>query len=75
MNSYLLQERKKKVIFSSSSPLQVNDSVFSLKDNGILVVIIDACTGLVSGRKLFSGADVKRVDGYLKSGIPQRCVQ
>lgn len=48
--------------------------MFSFKDNGILVVVVDACTGTVSGNNLFSGADIKRVGGYLKSEIPQRYV-
>lgn len=56
------------------SPIQVNNTMFSFKDNGILVVVVDACTGTVSGNNLFSGADIKRVGGYLKSEIPQRYV-
>ncbi|NWY53351.1 TMEM2 hyaluronidase, partial [Chionis minor] len=54
--------------------ISVNDTMFSFEDNGILVVVVDACIGTVSGNKLFSGADIKRVDGYLKSGIPQRSI-
>ncbi|XP_010133200.1 PREDICTED: transmembrane protein 2 isoform X2 [Buceros rhinoceros silvestris] len=65
---------KKELSRGQQAFVSVNDSVFSLKDNGILVVVIDACTGIVSGRKFFSGVDIKRVDGYLKSGIPQRSV-
>lgn len=48
--------------------------MFSFKDNGILIVVVDACIGTVSGNKIFSGLDIKRVGGYLKSGIPQRYV-
>uniref|UniRef100_A0A8C3UQM9 hyaluronoglucosaminidase n=1 Tax=Catharus ustulatus TaxID=91951 RepID=A0A8C3UQM9_CATUS len=54
---------------------QVNDTMFSFKDNGILIVAVDACTGTVLGNKLFSGIDIRHVGGYLKSGIPQRYVQ
>ncbi|KAJ7422641.1 transmembrane protein 2 [Willisornis vidua] len=54
--------------------ISVNDTMFSFKDNGILVVIIDACTGTVLGNKLFSEVDIKLADGYLKSGIPQRSI-
>ncbi|XP_031464614.1 cell surface hyaluronidase [Phasianus colchicus] len=54
--------------------ISVNNTVFSFKDNGILIVVVDACTGTVSGNNLFSGADIKRVGGYLKSEIPQRSV-
>ncbi|XP_048788468.1 cell surface hyaluronidase isoform X2 [Lagopus muta] len=54
--------------------ISVNNTMFSFKDNGILVVVVDACTGTVSGNNLFSGADIKRVGGYLKSEIPQRSV-
>lgn len=49
--------------------------MFTFKDNGILIVVVDACTGTVLGNKLFSGVDIRRVDVYLKSGIPQRYVQ
>lgn len=48
--------------------------MFSFKDNGILIVVVDACIGTVSGKRLFSGVDLKHVDGYLTSGIPQRYV-
>ncbi|XP_031413153.1 cell surface hyaluronidase, partial [Meleagris gallopavo] len=54
--------------------ISVNNTMFSFKDNGIFVVVVDACTGTVSGNNLFSGADIKRVGGYLKSEIPQRSV-
>ncbi|XP_015704601.1 cell surface hyaluronidase isoform X2 [Coturnix japonica] len=54
--------------------ISVNNTMFSFKDDGILVVVVDACTGTVSGNNLFSGVDIKRVGGYLKSGIPQRSV-
>ena len=70
----LTLRKKEKVLFSFSPPIQVNDTMFSFKDNGILIVVVDACVGTVSGNKLFTGVDIKRVDGYLKSGIPQRYV-
>ncbi|XP_009993221.1 PREDICTED: transmembrane protein 2 isoform X2 [Chaetura pelagica] len=54
--------------------ISVNDTMFSLKDNGIIIVVVDACSGTVSGSKLFSGVDIKHVDEYLKSGIPQRSI-
>uniref|UniRef100_A0A8U7NCF4 hyaluronoglucosaminidase n=1 Tax=Corvus moneduloides TaxID=1196302 RepID=A0A8U7NCF4_CORMO len=54
--------------------IYVNDTMFSFKDNGILTIVVDACTGTVLGNKLFSGVDIRRVDGYLKSGIPQRSI-
>lgn len=56
-------------------PIEVNGTMFSFKGNGILIVVVDACTGTVLGNKLFSGVDIRHVDGYLKSGIPQRYVQ
>lgn len=62
------------MIFFFFPPIQVNNTMFSFKDNGILVVVVDACTGTVSGNNLFSGVDIKRVGGYLMSGIPQRYV-
>lgn len=73
MDSLTLR-KEEKFLFSFSPPIQVNDTMFSFKDNGILIVIVDACTGTVLGNKLFSGGDIKRVDDYLKSGIPQRYV-
>ncbi|XP_063277982.1 inactive cell surface hyaluronidase CEMIP2 isoform X2 [Prinia subflava] len=54
--------------------IYVNDTMFTFKDNGILVVVVDACTGTVLGNKLFSGVDIRHVGGYLKSGIPQRSI-
>lgn len=48
--------------------------MFSFKDDGILIVVVDACIGTVSGKKFFSAVDIKRVDEYLRSGIPQRYV-
>ncbi|XP_062455906.1 inactive cell surface hyaluronidase CEMIP2 [Rhea pennata] len=65
---------KKELSGGQQAFISVNDTVFSLKDNGILIVVVDACTGTVSGSKLFSEVDIKRVDGYLKSGIPQRSI-
>ncbi|KAL2294836.1 hypothetical protein Nmel_008589 [Mimus melanotis] len=54
--------------------IYVNDTMFSFKDNGILIVVADACTGTVLGNKLFSGADIRHVHEYLKSGIPERSI-
>uniref|UniRef100_A0A8C0UKB3 hyaluronoglucosaminidase n=1 Tax=Cyanistes caeruleus TaxID=156563 RepID=A0A8C0UKB3_CYACU len=54
--------------------IYVNETMFSFKGNGILIVVVDACTGTVLGNKLFSGVDIRHVDGYLKSGIPQRSI-
>lgn len=48
--------------------------MFSFKDDGILIVVVDACIGTVSGNKIFSAVDVKHVNEYLRSGIPQRYV-
>ncbi|XP_025919832.1 cell surface hyaluronidase isoform X2 [Apteryx rowi] len=65
---------KKELSGGQQAFISVNDTIFSLKDNGILIVVVDACIGTVSGNKLFSEVDIKRVDGYLKSGIPQRSI-
>ncbi|XP_050769117.1 cell surface hyaluronidase isoform X2 [Gymnogyps californianus] len=54
--------------------ISVNDTMLYFKDNGILIVVVDACIGTVLRHKLFSGVDIKHVDGYLKSGIPQRSI-
>ncbi|XP_010011533.1 PREDICTED: transmembrane protein 2 isoform X2 [Nestor notabilis] len=65
---------KKELSRGQQAFISVNDTMFSFKDNGILTVIVDACTGTVLGNKLFSGVDIKHVYDYLKSGIPQRSV-
>uniref|UniRef100_A0A8C0IIF4 hyaluronoglucosaminidase n=1 Tax=Bubo bubo TaxID=30461 RepID=A0A8C0IIF4_BUBBB len=65
---------KKELSRGQQAFISVNDTMFSFKDNGILIVVINACTGTVSESKLFSGVDIKSVDGYLKSGIPQRSI-
>uniref|UniRef100_A0A8C3UQN8 hyaluronoglucosaminidase n=1 Tax=Catharus ustulatus TaxID=91951 RepID=A0A8C3UQN8_CATUS len=75
--SYLLVQINSSVDESSRAQqafIYVNDTMFSFKDNGILIVAVDACTGTVLGNKLFSGIDIRHVGGYLKSGIPQRYV-
>ncbi|NXC90646.1 TMEM2 hyaluronidase, partial [Cercotrichas coryphoeus] len=59
---------------SQQAFIYVNDTMFSFKNNGILIVVVDACTGTVLGNKLFPGVDIRHVDGYLKSEIPQRSV-
>ncbi|XP_010074308.1 PREDICTED: transmembrane protein 2 isoform X2 [Pterocles gutturalis] len=65
---------KKELSRGQQAFISVNDTMFSFKDNGILIIVVDACMGTVSGNKLFSGVDIKLVDGYLKSGIPQRSI-
>ncbi|XP_009957370.1 PREDICTED: transmembrane protein 2 isoform X2 [Leptosomus discolor] len=65
---------KKEISRGQQAFISVNDTMFSFKENGVLIVVVDACIGTVSGNKLFSGADIKHVDGYLKSGIPQRSI-
>ncbi|XP_032940580.1 cell surface hyaluronidase isoform X2 [Catharus ustulatus] len=75
--SYLLVQINSSVDESSRAQqafIYVNDTMFSFKDNGILIVAVDACTGTVLGNKLFSGIDIRHVGGYLKSGIPQRSI-
>ncbi|XP_010176264.1 cell surface hyaluronidase isoform X2 [Antrostomus carolinensis] len=65
---------KKELSRGQQAFIFVNDTMYSFKDNGILIVVVDACIGTVSGNKLFSGVDIKHVNGYLKSGIPQRSI-
>ncbi|XP_010115050.1 PREDICTED: transmembrane protein 2 isoform X2 [Chlamydotis macqueenii] len=65
---------KKELSRGQQAFISVNDTMFSFKDNGILIVVVDACIGTVLENKLFLGVDIKRVDGYLKSGIPQRSI-
>ncbi|NXU56047.1 TMEM2 hyaluronidase, partial [Turnix velox] len=65
---------KKELSRDQQAFISVNDTMFSFKDNGILIVLVDACSGRVMGNKLFSGVDIKHVYGYLKSGIAQRSI-
>ncbi|XP_068782022.1 inactive cell surface hyaluronidase CEMIP2 isoform X1 [Struthio camelus] len=65
---------KKELSRGQQAFISVNGTMFSLKDNGILIVVVDACIGTVSENKLFSEVDIKHVDGYLKTGIPQRSI-
>ncbi|NXE25720.1 TMEM2 hyaluronidase, partial [Ardeotis kori] len=65
---------KKELSRGQQAFISVNDTMFSFKDNGILIVVVDACIGTVLENKLFLGVDIKHVDGYLKSGIPQRSI-
>ncbi|XP_074877318.1 cell surface hyaluronidase CEMIP2 isoform X3 [Buteo buteo] len=65
---------KKELSRGQQAFISVNGTMFSFKDNGILIVVVDACIGTVSGKRLFSGVDIKHLDGYLTSGIPQRSV-
>uniref|UniRef100_A0A8C0B2B2 hyaluronoglucosaminidase n=1 Tax=Buteo japonicus TaxID=224669 RepID=A0A8C0B2B2_9AVES len=65
---------KKELSRGQQAFISVNGTMFSFKDNGILIVVVDACIGTVSGKRLFSGVDIKHLDGYLTSGIPQRYV-
>ncbi|NXM90418.1 TMEM2 hyaluronidase, partial [Oenanthe oenanthe] len=59
---------------SQQAFIYVNGTMFSFKNNGILLVVVDACTGTVLGNKLFSGVNIRHIDGYLKSEIPQRSI-
>ncbi|XP_019373011.1 PREDICTED: transmembrane protein 2 [Gavialis gangeticus] len=54
--------------------ISVNGNKYSFNDVGVFTVVVDACGGTVAEKKLFPQADVKRVEEYLKTGIPQRSI-
>lgn len=53
---------------------QVNGNRYPFNDVGVFTVVVDACGGTVAEKKLFPQTDVKRVEEYLKTGIPQRYI-
>ncbi|KAM9328953.1 cell surface hyaluronidase CEMIP2 [Gastrophryne carolinensis] len=52
----------------------VNGTKYLLKEPGLLVVVIDACSGSVKEDLLFSRDDIKRLEKYLESKVPQRSI-
>ncbi|XP_070446782.1 cell surface hyaluronidase CEMIP2 isoform X2 [Equus przewalskii] len=58
------------------SVISVNGTDFTLRSAGVLLLIVDAC-GVpfrLTEKKIFSLADVSRMEEYLKAGIPPRSV-
>ncbi|XP_018417775.1 PREDICTED: transmembrane protein 2 [Nanorana parkeri] len=54
--------------------IAVNGTKYSSKKTGLLVVVIDACTGIVKEDLYFPQEDFERLEKYLGSKVPQRSV-
>ncbi|XP_050800076.1 cell surface hyaluronidase [Gopherus flavomarginatus] len=65
-----------KVELQSSLPsfISVNGYKFPFKDEGVFTLVVDACVGTVTEKKNFLQANIKSVEEYLKTGIPQRSI-
>ncbi len=58
-------------MFSLFPVLKVNAEKFDLKQSGFLIVTVDACSGKVTNRSLFTTLDTK-MEQYFKTGIKKR---
>jgi len=56
--------------------ISVNGTDFTIQDAGILLLIVDACSVpfRLTERKIFSPADISRMEEYLRTGIPPRSI-
>uniref|UniRef100_A0A8C8RDF3 hyaluronoglucosaminidase n=1 Tax=Pelusios castaneus TaxID=367368 RepID=A0A8C8RDF3_9SAUR len=77
-NSYLLVQiqslSKVELQSGSQSFISVNGRKFLLNDVGVLTVIVDACGGTVTEKKFFLQANIKSMEEYFITGIPQRSI-
>ncbi|XP_064435826.1 inactive cell surface hyaluronidase CEMIP2 isoform X2 [Mirounga angustirostris] len=58
------------------SIISVNGTDFTIQDAGILLLIVDACSVpfRLMEKKIFSPADISRMEEYLRTGIPPRSI-
>ncbi|KAF3815947.1 hypothetical protein GH733_016052 [Mirounga leonina] len=58
------------------SIISVNGTDFTIQDAGILLLIVDACSVpfRLTEKKIFSPADISRMEEYLRTGIPPRSI-
>uniref|UniRef100_A0A452V9P3 hyaluronoglucosaminidase n=1 Tax=Ursus maritimus TaxID=29073 RepID=A0A452V9P3_URSMA len=58
------------------SIITVNGTDFTIQNPGVLLLIVDACSVpfLLVEKKIFSPADVSRMEEYLRTGIPPRSI-
>ncbi|XP_068092458.1 cell surface hyaluronidase CEMIP2 [Hyperolius riggenbachi] len=54
--------------------IAVNGTKYRLQQNGLLLVVIDACTGAVKEDLYFKVEDVARLEKHLGSKVPQRSI-
>ncbi|CAI9543421.1 unnamed protein product [Staurois parvus] len=59
---------------ATESFIVVNGTKYSLKKTGLLVVVIDACTGTVKEDLCFPQKSSEQLEKYLGSKVPQRSV-
>uniref|UniRef100_A0ABM5FSC6 hyaluronoglucosaminidase n=1 Tax=Pogona vitticeps TaxID=103695 RepID=A0ABM5FSC6_9SAUR len=59
---------------SQESFISVNGVKFPLKGMGVLTVVVDACTGRVAKETFFPEANIKHLEDYIKTQIPQRSI-
>uniref|UniRef100_A0A673UJ57 hyaluronoglucosaminidase n=1 Tax=Suricata suricatta TaxID=37032 RepID=A0A673UJ57_SURSU len=58
------------------SVISVNGTDFTIQNPGVLLLVVDACSVpfRLMAKKVFSLADVSRVEEYLRTGIPARSI-
>ncbi|XP_032722512.1 cell surface hyaluronidase isoform X2 [Lontra canadensis] len=56
--------------------ISVNGTDFTIQNAGVLLLIVDACSVpfRLMEKKIFSPADVSRMEEYLRTGIPRRSI-
>uniref|UniRef100_A0A8C7B5U8 hyaluronoglucosaminidase n=1 Tax=Neovison vison TaxID=452646 RepID=A0A8C7B5U8_NEOVI len=56
--------------------ISVNGTDFTIQNTGVLLLIVDACSVpfRLMEKKIFSPADVSRMEEYLRTGIPPRSI-
>uniref|UniRef100_A0A8D0H9K1 hyaluronoglucosaminidase n=1 Tax=Sphenodon punctatus TaxID=8508 RepID=A0A8D0H9K1_SPHPU len=57
-----------------TSFISVNGSKHNLKDAGVFILAVDACVGKMTAKQFFSQADMKHMEEYIKTNIPQRSI-
>ncbi|XP_053322607.1 cell surface hyaluronidase [Spea bombifrons] len=78
-NVYLpvqLQSLSKKEIQqgATESFISVNDTKFSFQNEGLFLVVVDACTGTVKDSLFFSQEDIEPLETHLRNKIPKRSI-
>ncbi|VFV26115.1 Hypothetical predicted protein [Lynx pardinus] len=58
------------------SVISVNGTDFTIQNPGVLLLIVDACSVpfRLTAKKVFSLADISRLEEYLRTGIPPRSI-
>uniref|UniRef100_A0ABI7ZW61 hyaluronoglucosaminidase n=1 Tax=Felis catus TaxID=9685 RepID=A0ABI7ZW61_FELCA len=58
------------------SVISVNGTDFTIQNPGVLLLVVDACSVpfRLTAKKVFSLADISRLEEYLRTGIPPRSI-